>query len=141
MSKQKPPVVSSPEPAPVQGPVPNVETVPIVEKVPAGYRPLTKEEDGELLRVVNEIMFLQERGGRIAAQMELLARDQQGVRSRIAALDAQVVTLNKSLGIKVHGDLVIEKATGKSFVRTGKAAKVKPEPLPKCEITVKPGPG
>lgn len=121
----------------VAAPEPQVLAAP-----PEGFRELTKEEAVEFENFSLRLAAALERRMRWSAEVELAKGKEQRAKNEVSALEVVAQQMDAKLGI-VDAQKDIVSVGGKVYVR--QASPVAPasegsQPLPRAEITVKPGP-
>jgi hypothetical protein len=121
----------------VAAPEPQVLAAP-----PEGFRELTKEEAVEFENFSLRLAAALERRMRWSAEVELAKGKEQRAKNEVAALEVVAQQMDAKLGI-VDAQKDVVSVGGKVYVR--QASPVTPasegsQPLPRAEITVKPGP-
>lgn len=135
MAKSKRPVDMVSGPQPVAAP-------------PEGFRELTKEEAMEFQNFSLHLSAALERQYRWNAEVELAQGKERAAKNEVAALQAVAVQMDAKLGV-VDATKDIVQVAGKIYVRKQEAAPAPapdpaapegPQPLPKVDIKVTPGP-
>lgn len=121
----------------VAAPEPQVLAAP-----PEGFRELTKEEAVDFQFYSLRLSAALERQMRWSVEVELAKGKEQRAKNEVAALQVVAQQMDAKLGV-VDAQKDIVSVSGKVYVRQTSSVTPDPEgsqPLPKVEITVKPGP-
>jgi hypothetical protein len=114
-----------------------VAVPPVSVGPPDGFRELTEVEGLEFQNLTLRLSNAYERRMRWSAEIDVATNNERAAKNEISALEVVAKQMDVKLGV-VDAQKDIVRVDGRVYVR--KQVPFAEQPLPKCEITVKPGP-